>query len=122
MRKLPVFVGYTVDFKLQEFRKLEYNSVPEFISFNSAKGRRLLKALRKETIMKLLPKDILNKLPPLYSQENEKDPMVICKFFYPDFSWTWYAIEYDGKDTFFGLVDGYEKELGYFSLLELADT
>jgi len=69
--------------------------------------------------MKLLTKEVLSKLPPLYSQENEKDPMVICKFFYPDFSWTWYAIEFDGTDQFFGLVDGDEKELGYFSLSEL---
>jgi hypothetical protein len=69
--------------------------------------------------MKLLTKEVLDKLPALYSQENEKDPYVICKFFYPDFSWTWYAIEFDGKDTFYGLVDGFEEELGYFSLSEL---
>ena len=69
--------------------------------------------------MNLLTKEILDKLPALYSQENEKDPMVIAKFFYPDFSWTWYAIEFDGKDTFFGLVDGDKEELGYFTLSEL---
>lgn len=69
--------------------------------------------------MQLLTKDVLNKLPPLYSQEEVKDPMIICKFFYPDFDWTWYAIEFDGKDQFYGLVDGFEKELGYFSLTEL---
>lgn len=69
--------------------------------------------------MMLLTKDIVKKLPALYSQEKNKDPMVICKFFTPDGSWTWYAIEYDGKDTFFGLVKGFEEELGYFSLSEL---
>ena len=69
--------------------------------------------------MKLLSKEVLEKLPALYSQENIKDPMIICKFFYPDFSWTWYPIEFDGKDTFYGLVDGFEEELGYFSLSEL---
>jgi len=69
--------------------------------------------------MKLLTKDLLKKLPPLGSQENEKDPLVVCKFFYPDFGWTWYAIEFDGKDEFFGLVDGDERELGYFTLSEL---
>jgi hypothetical protein len=72
--------------------------------------------------MKLLTDEVLKQLPALYSQENETDPMVICKFFFPDFSWTWYAIEYDGKDTFYGLVDGFEKELGYFSLSELLST
>jgi len=58
-------------------------------------------------------------LPPLYSQENVKDPIVHVKFFTPDSSWTWYATEFDGEDTFFGWVVGFEKELGYFSLSEL---
>ncbi len=75
---------------------------------------------RKEvTNMKLLTKELLKQLPPLYACENEQDPLVRAKFFYPDFSWTWYAIEFDGQDTFFGLVDGFDKELGYFSLKEL---
>ena len=69
--------------------------------------------------MQLLTKEVRAKLPPLYSTENEADPMVWAKFFYPDFSWTWYAIEFDGKDTFFGFVDGDEAELGYFCLSEL---
>lgn len=29
------------------------------------------------------------------------------------------ATEFDGEDTFFGLVEGLERELGYFSLNEL---
>ncbi len=69
--------------------------------------------------MELLTQELRKKLPKLYSQEEVKDPMVICKFFYPDFSWTWYAIEFDGVDQFYGLVDGFVKELGYFSLSEL---
>jgi len=76
--------------------------------------------------MKLLTKEIIQKLPKLYSQENEKDPMVICKFFDPTGSWTWYVIEgeeqeYDyGADyLFFGYVVGFESELGYFTLNQL---
>lgn len=69
--------------------------------------------------MKLLTKEILKTLPALYSNENNPDPMVRVKFFHPVSNWTWYATEYDGKDLFFGLVDGHEKELGYFSLSEL---
>ena len=72
--------------------------------------------------MKLLTKEILSKLPPLYSQENNPDPTVQVKFFDPCGSWTWYGIEFDGKDQFFGLVDGFEEELGYFSLSELASV
>lgn len=69
--------------------------------------------------MQLLTKNLLEKLPPLYSQEGNKDPMIICKFFYPDFHWTWYAIEFDGKDLFYGYVLGDYPELGYFRLSEL---
>jgi hypothetical protein len=69
--------------------------------------------------MQLLTKEILQALPPLYATENEKDPLVQAKFFFPDFHYTWYAIEFDGQDTFFGFVDGDEPALGYFSLSEL---
>ncbi|MCL4386455.1 MAG: DUF2958 domain-containing protein [Cyanobacteria bacterium] len=41
------------------------------------------------------------------------------KFFTPDSNWSWYVTEFDGVDLFFGLVDGFEKELGYFSLSEI---
>ena len=67
----------------------------------------------------LLTKENRNQLPPLYSQENEPDPIARVKFFTPWTNWTWYATEFDGVDTFFGLVDGHEKELGYFNLSEL---
>lgn len=41
-RKLPVFKGYTVDKRLQEFRKMEYGQRPEFIPFHSPQGQALL--------------------------------------------------------------------------------
>src|SRR5215207_1812420 len=69
--------------------------------------------------MKLLTKKLRRQLPPLYATENEEDPLVICKFFFPAWHWTWYATEFDGKDIFFGFVDGDFPELGYFSLTEL---
>lgn len=69
--------------------------------------------------MKLLTKKLLTDLPKLGATEKEADPLVRVKFFYPDFTWTWYGIEYDGKDLFWGLVDGYELELGYFLRSEL---
>lgn len=72
--------------------------------------------------MKLLPKAVLKQLPPLNATAAEPDPLVICKFFYPSFSWTWYAIEFDGKDRFYGFVDGDFPELGMFSLTELTSN
>lgn len=41
------------------------------------------------------------------------------EFFSPDSNWTWYAVEFDGEDLFFGLVDGFELEMGYFSLRDI---
>jgi len=70
--------------------------------------------------MKLLTKALRDKLPPLYANEHVADPIAIVKFFHPFSNWTWYATEFDGTDTFFGLVNGHESELGYFSLSELS--
>jgi hypothetical protein len=69
--------------------------------------------------MKLLTADIRKKLPALYSQENVKDPIVHVRYFATWSNWTWFATEFDGEDTFFGMVHGFEKELGYFSLSEM---
>ena len=70
--------------------------------------------------MKLLTQKNRKMLPAIYSQEEKGgDAVAVVKFFTPDSNWTWYATEFDGEDSFFGLVDGFEKELGYFSLQEL---
>lgn len=77
--------------------------------------------------MKLLTAAIIKKLEktPLYSTEKSSIKPIIVKFFTPDSSWTWYAVEgtksseIPGDWTFFGLVDGHEKEWGYFTLAEL---
>ena len=68
----------------------------------------------------LMPKEIARLIPPLYANENVDDPIVRVKWFTPDSSWTWYVTEYDPDERLcFGLVDGFERELGYFSLNEL---
>ena len=71
--------------------------------------------------MKLLTKALRAKLPKLYATENVglEDKVAQVKFFTPDSNWTWYAVEFDGEDLFFGLVHGFEKEWGYFSLAQL---
>lgn len=57
---------------------------------------------------------------PLYSQEGNKDPTVLCKLFHAYGAGTWYLTEYDGKDTAFGYVTGlYVHEWGYVSIAEL---
>ena len=95
----------------------------------------------KNPVMKLMTKEIYDKMPPLYSQENVKDPIVRVKFFYPAGSSTWGATEgsevcpahgnFDCKECpkpwhdymFFGwATHGDGGELGYFSLKELASV
>jgi len=69
--------------------------------------------------MQLLPKELREKIPALYATEHQQDPTVWVKFFTPWTNWTWYVTEFDGTDTCFGLVNGHDTELGYFSLSEL---
>ena len=71
--------------------------------------------------MTLLTNELREKFPQVYATEevSNGEKVVIAKFFQPWGSWTWYAVEFDGEDQFFGLVDGFELEWGYFSLSEL---
>ena len=76
--------------------------------------------LKPPTGANLLDPESREKLPVLYSgEEIGLMAIALVKFFTPDSNWTWYASEFDGDDLFFGLVSGFEVELGYFSLLEL---
>lgn len=77
--------------------------------------------INERTHMKLLTKENLKQLPALYSQDGKGTGAIAqVKFFTPDSNWTWYASEFDPETgTFFGLVDGFDKELGYFHLSDL---
>ena len=73
--------------------------------------------------MELLTNELRAKLPKLYANEKlGMNAIAQVKFFTPDAQWTWYATEFDGEDTFFGLVVGFEMELGYFLLSELQEV
>jgi len=79
--------------------------------------------------MKLLPCKIRERLPSLGGQDDKGGKAVAyAKCFCPSSSWTWYITEgspvqdnnnYVVDYILFGLVDGHEKELGYFHLSEL---
>jgi hypothetical protein len=72
--------------------------------------------------MELLPAELRERLPRLYSQEHNPDPTVHLKFFSPYSNWTWFATEGEQQEDdflFFGYVIGFEEEWGYFSLSEL---
>jgi hypothetical protein len=70
-----------------------------------------------------IPDEMSAKLPRLYATQNDDDPIAWLKFFTPDSSWTWYMTEYDPEQRLcFGLVQGHDRELGYFSLEELEEV
>jgi hypothetical protein len=70
--------------------------------------------------MKLIPKKV--NIPLIGETENVEDPIVYTKIFHPFSSWRWFVIEYSKKDELcFGLIEGHEVELGYFSLDELKE-
>ncbi len=82
--------------------------------------------------MKLLTKELREKLPPLYSQDGKGGKAVVyTKYFTPSSNWTWLATEgepvLDESQNevdykFFGLVFGHEREFGYFLLSELEEV
>ena len=75
---------------------------------------------------KLMTKELGEKIPALYANENVKDYDTVLahvKLFTPFSNWTWYVTEWQAETGLcFGLVQGFEEELGYFSLDELAEV
>lgn len=80
--------------------------------------------------MKLLTKEARDRLPPVGSTDM-KDSEVFLKFFTPVSNWTWWVFEGEpvldeqGREVdfvFFGLVRGFETEIGSFVLSELSGT
>lgn len=73
--------------------------------------------------MKLIIKELEEEFKKVGSQEDVRDPIVICKFFNPTGSGTWLAISYNPIDKiFFGYVSIFGDacdEWGNFSLAEL---
>ena len=75
---------------------------------------------------KLMTKELGETIPTLYANENAPDydaVLAYVKLFSPYANWTWYVTEWDRETGLcFGLVQGFEEELGYFSLDELAEA
>ena len=75
---------------------------------------------------KLMTKELGDTIPALGANENVEDyddVLAPAKLFSPYSNWTWYVTEWDAETGLcFGLVEGFETELGYFSLDELAEA
>ena len=73
---------------------------------------------------RLMTEELGATIPPLYTNNDieDYDTMIArAKIFNPFSRWTWYITEWEPETgTCFGLVEGFEIELGYFDLDELS--
>lgn len=70
--------------------------------------------------MKLMTKELEDAFAKQGNTEEKSDEETIVLAHYFSSSWDWWATEYDSKrSVFFGLVRGFEVELGSFSLDEM---
>ena len=74
----------------------------------------------------LMTEKLADTIPALGATENVADyddVLARAKLFSPLSNWTWYITEMERETgQCFGLVEGFERELGYFDLTELAET
>ena len=75
---------------------------------------------------KLMTKELGDTIPAIGATDNAADydsVLAPAKLFSPYNGWTWYITEYDAETGLcFGLVEGFEVEIGYFDLTELAEA
>jgi len=71
--------------------------------------------------MKLMTKEISRKLQEQFPMGSDFKQMVVAKFFDAGGSWVWYCMNQDPNDNdyLWGIVKGFEVEMGSFSLSEL---
>jgi len=72
--------------------------------------------------MKLMTKEIERKARGQFKLGSDMNQKVVAKFFDPCGSWTWYLMNQDPEDLdyLWGIVKGFEVEVGSFSLSELS--
>ena len=75
---------------------------------------------------KLMTMELGDTIPAIGANENVKDYDTVlapAKLFTPYGNWTWFITEWEAESGLcFGLVEGFETELGYFHLDELAEV
>ena len=109
----------------------EQSGIPAIAAGNTVAVERAKKVVANDKMrgMKLLPKEIREKLPPLGAQDGKGGKAVAyVKLFTPDSGWYWHILEgqpildEQGREVdfeFFAWVQGQEREFGYVYLSEL---
>ena len=62
-------------------------------------------------MQQLMTEEIAKTAPRLYEQDGAEDPTVYAHYSCVN-GWDWWLLEFDGTDEAFGLVEGYDDELG----------
>ena len=74
----------------------------------------------------LMTKEVGDTIPVIYANKNVEsydEVLAPVKLFSPYTGWRWFITEWDAETgTCFGLVQGFEEELGYFDLTELSEV
>jgi len=68
---------------------------------------------------KLIPKNLLNRIPKLYETEEQNNPIAYVKLFLDDWTWFITEISIDNNICFGYVISPFGAELGYFSLEEI---
>ena len=71
--------------------------------------------------MELLTQEDKRQVPRLEMTMGSLDPMVRVLFHMPMLDWTWYVIEYNGKNEVFALEERERTKWGFYNLDELQD-
>ncbi len=69
-----------------------------------------------------MPANIAASIPKLGETAEQSDPILHVKWFTPTSNWTWWIAEYDPESQIcYGLVHGFAREWGTFSLPEIQE-
>ena len=72
--------------------------------------------------MQLMTQEIAEQLKNQFPMGSDMEQLVVVKFFDPCGSWSWFAMNMDEDgDYIWGVVRGFEIEMGSFSLSELQE-
>jgi hypothetical protein len=73
--------------------------------------------------MKLMTQEITTLAQQQYCLGSDMDQLIVAKFFDHQGSWSWYLMNQDPEDPdyLWGIVRGFEIEMGSFSLSELSE-
>ena len=72
--------------------------------------------------MKLLTKEITKKATEQFDKGSDMEQMIVAKYFDKGGDWQWFLMNMEDENYCWGIVKGFEVEMGSFSLTELEEV